>query len=110
MDHLANPLKTFVEEECILGADHNVPRHLFYKRWVGWCEEHGEHPGSANSFGIKLRAAFPAVGDARPRTDNPGRERVYTGIKLVNTPANVNEVDYLGGMDLGPHHPNLKVV
>lgn len=79
---LASPVGAFVRERCRVAPGAYIERAALFDAWKRWCEEQGRvHPGDAATFGRNLRAVFPALGDAYPRTDE-GRVRVYEGICL----------------------------
>jgi putative DNA primase/helicase len=80
---LASPVGAFVRERCQVGPGCQIERSALFDAWKRWCEEQGrEHPGDSATFGRNLRAVFPALGDAQPRTDTGDRVRVYEGICL----------------------------
>jgi RFX DNA-binding domain len=89
---MARPVATFVREKCKVGDPqfHSVKRADLYKAWRDWCTEQGrDHPGSAATFGKRLRVVVPSVTSRRPR--EPGspdvnvddrRPRYYYGVSL----------------------------
>jgi len=80
---LASPVGAFVRERCQVGPGCQIERSALFDAWKQWCEMQGrEHPGDAATFGRNLRAVFPSLGDAQPRTDAGDRIRVYEGICL----------------------------
>jgi putative DNA primase/helicase len=44
--------------------------NVLYGAWVEWCMANGrQQPGSLQTFGRDLKAAFPAIGISRERTN-----------------------------------------
>ena len=83
---MASSIKAFVCERCELGADHRVEIGTLYASYREWCFSSGVTYADrlpSNLFSGKLRSAFPGqIDDARPRVNNPGRKRMYVGIRL----------------------------
>ena len=74
--------RRFVKERCEIGPLHACEVDRLYSAWRIWCEDQGrKEPGTKQSFGRDLKAAFPSLKVARPRTAD-GRERIYEGIAL----------------------------
>ena len=92
IEDAARPVATFVREKCKVGDPqfHSVKRADLYNAWRGWCTDQGrDHPGSAATFGKRLRVVVPSVTSRRPR--KPGspdinvddrRQRYYYGVSL----------------------------
>ena len=80
---LASPVIAFVKDRCELGPGFQSPVSTIYGGWRAWCEENGRRePGTVQTFGRNLHAAFPHIKAAvNVRTDD-GRARVYEGIRL----------------------------
>jgi putative DNA primase/helicase len=78
---LSSPVTAFVGECCELGARLEVRRRSLFEQWRRWCQDQGHPEGSSGTFGRNLKAAFPEVGESRPRA-TPARDRHYTGIGL----------------------------
>lgn len=79
---LGSPIGAFVREECRCAPAAEIEVGELFNAWRTWCARQGNnHPGTAQVFGRDLRAAFPSITDARPRTAGE-RVRVYRGIAL----------------------------
>jgi putative DNA primase/helicase len=78
---LSSPIKAFVEDCCDFGPTKSVTKESLYAAYKSYCEKVGSRPLAHNTFGTKLHAAIPALGQARPQR---GGERLneYTGIDL----------------------------
>lgn len=76
-----SPVSVFVDEVMELGADFTVTVQEAFEAWQSWCGRNGQtHPGTAQTFSEKLRAACPSVGKRRPRTEDRARE--FTAIRI----------------------------
>lgn len=85
----AAPVMRFADEMCQLSSDEMPDPNLFvgikemYSAWERWCEENGHSPGSSETMGKALFAAFPMkVKIHRPRI-NGKQIRGYQGISLI---------------------------
>lgn len=82
MAAINSPITAFVNECCELGAAHLVPKDAIYEAWVDWCSAQGRsHPGTKDTFGKSLRAAFCGIESYRPRVDG-SQVAHYSGIRL----------------------------
>lgn len=80
----ASPTGAFVRDCCDVGAGNAVPLEQLYQAWRHWCLTNGrEHPGSAQTFVVALKAVVPTIRLTRPR-DPASRQQVrtYEGIGL----------------------------
>jgi putative DNA primase/helicase len=80
LDELGSPITSFVREQCEVSTGSSVDVDDLFKAWKTWCEGQGrDHPGTKQSFGRDLSAAFPALRVTQPRV---GGERIrrYEGI------------------------------
>lgn len=84
LEELASPVSAFVRDICVIGAGQTVDvDHLFFK-WQDWCEsQNRDAVGTKQTFGKKLREAFPAIKQTQPRDDAGVRYRAYEGIGLA---------------------------
>jgi putative DNA primase/helicase len=83
LETLGSPVSAFVRDKCRLGPGLNTPISLLYDLWRRWCEANGRRePGTVQTFGRDLRAAFPAVQQRRLR-EGEERYRSYEGIGLL---------------------------
>lgn len=76
---LSSPVSAFVRERCELGGG-EIEMAELYRHWRQFAEDNGLTPGSAQTFGRNLVAAFPEIQRSRPGTQR--RQRVYRGIGL----------------------------
>jgi putative DNA primase/helicase len=70
----------FVEDTCILQPGSSVRTEVLYKIFEKWCEEQGHRPGSMQTFGRQLRAAFHQV-DKKSVSRGGAKWRAYTGLR-----------------------------
>ena len=75
---LVSPIRTFVEDRCIVGA-HKVELDRLWKAWQDWCENTKHLPGSREAMGAKLRGLVPSLNRVRLRIDGT-RKWFYEGI------------------------------
>ena len=69
LETLASPVTAFVREHCDIRTGMNVPVDTLYQSWRVWCDANGKRePGTAQTFGRDLKAAFPMI-----KTTNPLR-------------------------------------
>jgi putative DNA primase/helicase len=86
MEDLSSPIGAFIRERCEVGPGFEVPIAELFAAWRHWCETKGrKDPGTEGTFGRDLRAAVPGLDTRQPRTEEGGRMRVYTGIRLATT-------------------------
>lgn len=77
-----SPIRSFVEECCIVGAGHMADRDEMFRAWKKWCEAQGrDHAGTKVGFGRQLSAAFPDISRSQPR-DSGTRLNMYSGVRL----------------------------
>lgn len=88
-----SPIRSFVQEMCIVGEIYQADRDELFKAWKTWCEAQGrDHAGTKVSFGRQLSAAFPGIKRSQPRGNGTGssganepsgtRLNLYTGIRM----------------------------
>jgi putative DNA primase/helicase len=82
MTALASPMRTYVEENCVVGKDLETNTQTLYHDHCAWRKANGHLAIASNTFGASLRAAFPHI--AVKKTTRPDRSqfRVYVGIRL----------------------------
>jgi putative DNA primase/helicase len=79
---LASPVGAFLRERCNIGPEYEVQRGDLYEAYIAWAKEHGrQYLEDAVGFGRALRAALPAVGTVKHRTDGQ-QVRFYGGVGL----------------------------
>lgn len=76
--NLSSPITTFVEECCEVSPELQILKDDLFAAWKRWCQRNGHAIGSKNTFSTKLYAAYPMVGQSKPR--DQGRRPVYVGI------------------------------
>lgn len=86
LEDLESPVSMFVNECCKLGSDRAVPTDELYQAWRQWCEQNGFGPGSKPTFARDLHAAYPAITNSQPRTNDGSRQRCKVGLSLVRQP------------------------
>jgi len=80
---VTSPVKAFIDECCVLGAEHSVTRDELFRAYREWCVRHGEYTRSDSQFGKDLRAAVPTLGHSQPR-ESGERQRRHLGIGLLS--------------------------
>jgi putative DNA primase/helicase len=79
---LASPVRAFVRERCILGADKTVAVDTLYTAFKNWTEANGHRNKSKQLFGRDLRAVVSRLGIEQPRDEAGLHYRRYVGIAL----------------------------
>jgi putative DNA primase/helicase len=84
LELLSSPVTAFVNDQCEIGAGRSIRTDLLYQSWRVWCDTNGKRePGTSQSFGRDLGAAFPAIETTNPKREQSGdRHRYYEGIRL----------------------------
>lgn len=84
LETLASPIKSFVEERCIVKAGAEVRVVDLFRAWEQWCTLHGrERAGTSATFGKSLSAAYHWIKVTQsPRDEEKRRHRQYEGIRL----------------------------
>jgi putative DNA primase/helicase len=78
-----SPVRSFVEDCCVLDPVAQCNRDDIFRAWKRWCELQGrDHPGTKVGFGRQLSAAFSSISRSQPREDGT-RLNLYTGIRLT---------------------------
>jgi putative DNA primase/helicase len=89
IDNFSNPIRQFLTEECVFGADQETECGVLKQRFDSWCYFLGiEGKWDARWFGRHLRPAMrdlaPDVKFERKQRDaEPGRPHYYMGIGLA---------------------------
>jgi putative DNA primase/helicase len=79
---LSSPMGAFIRDRCHKDPAAEVECSRLFEEWKDWCNEQGrDHPGTAQTFGRDLRAAFPGLKIVQPR-EGDTRVRKYIGITL----------------------------
>lgn len=79
---LNNPVLCYVEEECEVVQDAEVPKRSIYADYVNYCKRNGYTGLNAGNFFRELKSVFRNLRDYRPRKDNPDRLPYVQGIKI----------------------------
>ncbi|PIW01652.1 MAG: hypothetical protein COW41_01995 [Deltaproteobacteria bacterium CG17_big_fil_post_rev_8_21_14_2_50_51_6] len=96
MEAMGSPIKAFVDDCCVVGAQYEVDKGQLYTSWQKWCEKNGrDHRGTTATFGKDLRALLPGLKITNNRMDAGNRVRSYQGIALA-TGSSWNRVDQAG--------------
>lgn len=82
-----NPMLGFVDECCELGVDFEVPCADLYAAAVKWREANGHGKMASQTFANFLDVQ--GIRQFRPQVNGTRAPRVYKGIRLVNTGAQV---------------------
>lgn len=81
-EDLGSPIGAFVRERCELGSGREVSMSDLFAGWKAWCQETGrEKPGTVQTFGRNLRAAFPWLKGTQHR-DLGVPIRYWAGLRL----------------------------
>jgi putative DNA primase/helicase len=76
----ASPVKSFVDERCVVAPGRRVDSDQLYSEWKQWCERNGYPTSSQSEFGRRLSAAVPSA--ERKRATHGSRPWGYVGIGL----------------------------
>jgi putative DNA primase/helicase len=82
---LASPIREFVNDQCYLGAGHEVRKEIIFGRYRWWCGHQNTPPMSAAEFGLELMTAFPRIRPGRPR-EHGERVHTYRGVTCPAAP------------------------
>jgi len=84
LETLASPVTAFVREHCEVRTGLTMPTDLLYQSWRVWCDANGRRePGTAQTFGRDLKAAFPSINTTNPRRTGDERVRYYEGVGML---------------------------
>jgi hypothetical protein len=72
---------SFVGARCVVGDGQVVAKSALANDWATWAKAAGVDPGTEATFGRRLKATLPALGEDRPRVDGK-RLTQHTGIGL----------------------------
>jgi putative DNA primase/helicase len=59
MIHDAAPIRSFIEDECVLGASHHVVSQELFDRYRTWCEQANTYVMDRSTFFRDLNTAYP---------------------------------------------------
>jgi putative DNA primase/helicase len=86
LETLSSPVTAFVRESCRIGTGLTTATHSLYQAWCEWCSSNGRRqPGTAQTLGRDLKAAFPKIKTTNPLRSQDYRTRYYEGIGLRDT-------------------------
>jgi putative DNA primase/helicase len=83
LETLGSPVKAFVRERCVIDVTQEISTKSLYSEWTAWCLGGGRQPGTEQTFGRDLKAAFTGLRVSQPRREE-GRNRIYNGIGLAS--------------------------
>lgn len=81
---LASPVRSFVEDCCELDPCASTPTGGLSAAYNTWAELNGHMRMAIETFGARLRAAYPRLEHCRPGPRDSGRTRSYRGIRIVD--------------------------
>jgi putative DNA primase/helicase len=81
LEDLSSPVRAFVRERCDIGPGHEVRVSELFGAWKEWNEARNRSPGTEQTFGRDLHAAYPHLQRIQPRLHGC-RVRAYRGIGL----------------------------
>ena len=61
LEELGNPIRSFVEECCVLSDDKSVTTTMLWEHWEKWCNKNGQRCGEQAIFGRNLKTCFPEI-------------------------------------------------
>ena len=80
---LSSPVLSFVQDSCATNdPSAEIGCNELYRAFQLWCERTGHEPGSANTFGSRLKVVLPHIKRIRIRSADSSRQWVYCGIHL----------------------------
>jgi putative DNA primase/helicase len=105
---VANPVRTFVEDRCVIDKNAQVAKAQLYAEYQVWCGTNGvKHVLAQKDFAQRLYDEVPAARGSRPRVEG-GRVQCYEGIRLASkpmVPSDFKAIDFEetidGFLDLG---------
>ncbi len=77
LEHLAAPVKAFVDDWCETGHDRRIKVKEAYRAYKDWADDTGQKALPRNMFGKELRDVVPAL-----TTAQAGARRTYVGVGL----------------------------
>ncbi len=80
---LTSPIRTFVEDRCIIDPVASVDRDALWAAWCLWCKTAGHMEGSRTLLGTRLRSQVPTVTRRQPRRSDGRQANEYAGIGLL---------------------------
>lgn len=81
---LTSPVKAFLRDECVIGADLRTECNQFYLHWQMWCLHNGrKEVGTKQQFGRDIRAVMPTL-DTKQFRVNGKPKYFYVGIGIAN--------------------------
>ena len=78
LEELGSPIRSFVQECCVLGADKIVSCAILWKEWRRWCDDNGQRSETQVVFGRNLKTCFPEIAKKRR-----GKKYCYLGVGLL---------------------------
>jgi putative DNA primase/helicase len=110
LEDLSSPVGAFIRDCCELGPAFEVAKDELFVAWRRWCFREGrDRPGSNTVFAKDLRAAVPALREARPGRRGEQRQHIWRGIRLAppvapDTPGHAPQAPSASGRVPGHQH------
>jgi putative DNA primase/helicase len=82
MDEQTGTVRAFVEDQCVLGPEHQIETRELYQVFKDWLDEHGHKRMADSTFGSDLFALGKDIEKKRLRIEGR-RCLVYVGINLA---------------------------
>jgi P4 family phage/plasmid primase-like protien len=79
-----SPIRSFVEDVCILDPLGHVSKADAYAAWERWCKADGRLPGSKERFCLALYGAYPGKVKASKHRDGGRPVHSLDGIRLLD--------------------------
>jgi putative DNA primase/helicase len=109
-DELSSPIRAFINECCIVGADQFVPVEIIWKAHSNWSRSNGNMPYSRQKFVVEIMSGCAGLSKRRMRVpsdkwDEFGFNKVGT---KVGTESDKSSLEYcLFGVNMHPEHKDL---
>lgn len=83
LSDMASPMARFLEERCIVDADHSAPVDELWREYNSWAQQYHEATVGKDLFGKRLHAAIPEVTRTQQRVSDGRRIWKYSGVRLA---------------------------
>jgi len=91
LERLTSPILAFLDDECDVSSDEEMPVDTLFLYWKSWCErENRNYPGTKETFCRDIHAAVPHVSKVRKR-EGEARPYYYRGIGLKSGGEDVDD-------------------
>lgn len=83
LSELGNPIRSYVQEYCVLDPKASTTVEELFQAYREWCAENGHYPAAKNVFSQDIETAFPELRRHQPRVGEEGKQvRSFRGIGL----------------------------